>query len=60
MTYDVKNPPEWLAKIYQECLGRMPDETGMYYWIGVHDGGQSVQAIYDGIYASEEAVAFRK
>ena len=60
MVYNVDNAPEWIANIYQECLNRKPDLTGMYYWIGVRDGGQSEAAIREGIYNSDEAVALRK
>lgn len=59
MQYDVNNPPAWLSEIYEKHLGRKPDVTGMYYWIGVHDGGQTVEAIEKGISESEEAL-FRK
>jgi hypothetical protein len=60
MVYNVDNAPEWINNIYQECLNRKPDLTGMYYWIGVKDGGRSVEAIRESIYHSEEAVALRK
>jgi hypothetical protein len=60
MVYTVENAPEWINNIYQEVLNRKPDLTGMYYWIGVKDGGRSVEAIREGIYHSEEAVALRK
>jgi hypothetical protein len=60
MVYNVDNAPKWLNDIYQEVLSRKPDLTGMYYWIGVKDGGRSVEAIREGIYHSEEAVALRK
>jgi hypothetical protein len=60
MIYTVDNAPDWLNNIYQEVLNRKPDLTGMYYWIGVKDGGRSVEAIREGIYHSEEAVALRK
>jgi len=60
MVYNVENAPEWLNNIYQEVLNRKPDLTGMYYWIGVKDGGRSVEAIRESIYHSDEAVALRK
>lgn len=60
MVYNVDNAPEWINNIYQEVLNRKPDLTGMYYWIGVKDGGRSVEAIRESIYHSEEAVALRK
>jgi hypothetical protein len=60
MVYNVDNAPKWLDDIYQECLNRKPDLTGMYYWIGVKDGGQSEAAIREGIYHSDEAIALRK
>jgi hypothetical protein len=60
MVYNVDNAPDWLNNIYQEVLNRKPDLTGMYYWIGVKDGGRSVEAIRESIYHSEEAVALRK
>ena len=60
MVYNVDNAPEWINNIYQEVLNRKPDLTGMYYWIGVKDGGKSVEAIRESIYHSEEAVALRK
>ena len=60
MVYTVENAPEWINNIYQEVLNRKPDLTGMYYWIGVKDGGRSVEAIRESIYHSEEAVALRK
>ena len=59
MVYNVDNAPEWINNIYQEVLNRKPDLTGMYYWIGVKDGGRSVEAIRESIYHSEEAVALR-
>ena len=59
MVYTVENAPEWINNIYQEVLNRKPDLTGMYYWIGVRDGGQSEAAIREGIYHSDEAVALR-
>lgn len=60
MVYTVENAPNWINNIYQEVLNRKPDLTGMYYWIGVKDGGKSVEAIRESIYNSEEAVALRK
>ena len=60
MVYTVDNAPERINTIYQECLNRKPDLTGMYYWIGVKDGGRSVEAIRESIYHSVEAVALRK
>jgi hypothetical protein len=60
MVYTVDNAPEWINNIYQEVLNRKPDLTGLYYWIGVKDGGRSVEAIRESIYHSEEAVALRK
>ena len=60
MVYNVDNAPNWINNIYQEVLNRKPDLTGMYYWIGVKDGGKSVEAIRESIYNSEEAVALRK
>ena len=60
MVYTVENAPEWINNIYQEVLNRKPDLTGMYYWIGVKDGGRSVEDIRKSIYHSEEAVALRK
>ena len=60
MVYNVDNAPNWINNIYQEVLNRKPDLTGMYYWIGVKDGGKSVEAIRESIYHSEEAVALRK
>mgnify|MGYP003656013259 FL=1 len=60
MVYNVDNAPNWINNIYQEVLNRKPDLTGMYYWIGVKDGGRSVEAIRESIYHSEEAVALRK
>ena len=60
MVYTVENAPEWINNIYQEVLNRKPDLTGMYYWIGVKDGGRSEAAIREGIYNSDEAVALRK
>ena len=59
MVYNVDNAPNWINNIYQEVLNRKPDLTGMYYWIGVKDGGKSVEAIRESIYNSEEAVALR-
>lgn len=60
MVYNVDNAPNWINNIYQEVLNRKPDLTGMYYWIGVKDGGKTVEAIRESIYHSEEAVALRK
>jgi len=60
MTYDINSPPGWLAAIYRDELNRAPDLTGMFYWIGVRDGGRSEVEIRKGIHHSEEATALRK